>query len=80
MGHFLVLNLSSQIKDILENPQTALARNVSPSGFFNDINSGMQYEKLIRSGEPGKDDISLLWCDGIPVFKSSKCQLWPIQC
>lgn len=80
-SYFLVLNLSSQIKDILENPQTALAINVSPSGVFNDIHSGTQYEKLIRSGETSEDDVSLLWnCDGIPVFKSSKCQLWPIQC
>ncbi|XP_048866561.1 uncharacterized protein LOC125739986 isoform X2 [Brienomyrus brachyistius] len=31
-SYFLVLNLSSQIKDILEKPQTALAGNVSPSG------------------------------------------------
>ncbi len=54
---------------------------MSGDGVINDIHSGGEYEKLIRSGEICDDDVSLLWnCDGIPVFKSSKCQLWPIQC
>lgn len=80
-SYFLVLNLSSQIKDILENSKNNLDRKMSTNGIINDIHSGMEYEKLIRSGKISKEDVSLLWnCDGIPVFKSSKCQLWPIQC
>ncbi|XDV23432.1 hypothetical protein PO909_028010 [Leuciscus waleckii] len=79
--YFLVLKLSSQIKDILENPKNTLERKMSSNGIINDIHSGIEYEKLIRSGKISEEDVSLLWnCDGIPVFKSSNCQLWPIQC
>lgn len=54
---------------------------MSTNGIINDINSGIEYEKLIRSCKISEEDVSLLWnCNGIPVFKSSKCQLWPIQC
>ncbi|XP_056604162.1 uncharacterized protein LOC130420694 [Triplophysa dalaica] len=80
-SYFLVLKLSGQIKDILESPKNTLERKMSTNGIINDINSGMEYEKLIRAGKIDKEDVSLLWnCDGIPVFKSSKSQLWPIQC
>ncbi|XP_073723438.1 uncharacterized protein [Misgurnus anguillicaudatus] len=80
-SYFLVLKLSSQIKDILENSKNNLDRKMSNNGIINDIHSGIEYEKLIRSGKISKEDVSLLWnCDGIPVFKSSKCQLWPVQC
>ncbi|XP_058624866.1 uncharacterized protein LOC131536150 isoform X2 [Onychostoma macrolepis] len=80
-AYFLVLNLSSQIKDILENPKNTLDRKRSTNGIISDIHSGMEYEKLIRSGKISEEDVCLLWnCDGIPVFKSSNCQLWPIQC
>lgn len=79
--YFLVLKLSSQIKDILQSPKITLERQMSTNGIINDIHSGMEYEKLIRTGKISKEDVSLLWnSDGIPVFKSSKSQLWPIQC
>ncbi len=80
-AYFLVLNLSSQIKDILENPKNTLERKRSTNGIISDVQSGMEYENLIRSGKMSEEDVSLLWnSDGIPVFKSSSCQLWPIQC
>lgn len=80
-SYFLVVSLSSQIKEILEKPNIQIARDVSTPGFISDIQSGGEYRKLKERGEIAKDDISLLWnCDGIPVFKSSKCQIWPIQC
>ncbi|KAJ8355072.1 hypothetical protein AAFF_G00101560, partial [Aldrovandia affinis] len=80
-SYFLVVNVSSQMKEILEKPNIQISRDVSTPGFISDIQCGGEYRKLKDSGEIGKNDISLLWnCDGIPVFKSSKCQIWPIQC
>lgn len=36
---------------------------------------------LCDSGVLGKDDFTLIWnFVGAPVFKSSKCSIWPIQC
>lgn len=79
-SYFLVLSLTLQLKDILENPQTSLAKSLCTMA-VTDIQSGREYQKLIQSGDMGKDDISLIWnCDGISVFRSSKCQLWPVQC
>nr|XP_023701086.1 uncharacterized protein LOC111861049 isoform X1 [Paramormyrops kingsleyae]XP_023701087.1 uncharacterized protein LOC111861049 isoform X1 [Paramormyrops kingsleyae]XP_023701088.1 uncharacterized protein LOC111861049 isoform X1 [Paramormyrops kingsleyae]XP_023701089.1 uncharacterized protein LOC111861049 isoform X1 [Paramormyrops kingsleyae] len=80
-SYFLVLNLTSQIKDVLENPNLSWCKKVKSEGELCDIQYGMEYQKLVCSGDLGENDISLLWnCDGIPVFKSSKCQIWPIQC
>ncbi|XP_063064685.1 uncharacterized protein LOC134456944 [Engraulis encrasicolus] len=80
-SYFIVLDLASQIKDILESPQTTVTKNVSANGVFTDIQSGLQYKKLIGTEDVGESHISLLWnTDGIPIFKSSKSQLWPIQC
>ncbi|CAL8301741.1 unnamed protein product [Gadus morhua 'NCC'] len=77
-SYFLVVILSSQIKEILENPNIHISRHTSTPGFICDIQCGVEYRKLKDSGEIGEDDISLLWnCDGIPVFKSSKCQIYP---
>ncbi|KAK9976617.1 hypothetical protein ABG768_021822 [Culter alburnus] len=75
---FLVLSLSSQLKDILENPNVTLSRQTtSEKDVLNDIQCGAEYIKC----QLGEYDISLLWnYDGIPVFKSSKYQVWPIQC
>lgn len=53
---------------------------MSTNGIIIDINSGIEYEKLIRSGKISEDVSLLCDCNGIPVFKCSKCQLWPIQC
>lgn len=67
---FLVLSLSSQLKDILENPSLTLSRHTTAEKeVLNDIQCGAEYRKLRENGQLGDCDISLLWnCDGIPIF------------
>lgn len=79
--YFLVLPLRSQIEQILQEHSASLTRHDSNLGILSDIQSGEEYKKLLDSGVLGKDDLTLIWnCDGAPVFKSSKCSIWPIQC
>lgn len=78
---FLVLSLASQIKTLLEQKQASLKKVVPVADTISDIQCGDEYQKLKESGALGEDDISLIWnCDGIPLFRSSKYQIWPIQC
>lgn len=79
---FLVLSLSSQLRDILENPSLSVSRQTTDmKDVLNDIQCGDEYRKLRVNGQLGECDISLLWnCDGIPIFRSSNYQVWPIQC
>lgn len=78
---FLVLSLASQIKTLLEEKQTKIQKDWLNSDTISDIQCGDEYQKLKESGAMGEDDISLIWnCDGIPLFRSSKYQIWPIQC
>ncbi len=80
-SYFLAASLSTQIKEILEKPKIKISGHAKIPGYISDIQCGREYRKFKDSGEIAEDDISLLWnCDGIPVFKSSKCQIWPIQC
>ena len=80
-SYFLVISLSLQIKEILENPNIKIQTHTSTPGLICDVQCGGEYRRLKDSGEIGDDDISLIWnTDGIPVFKSSRCQIWPIQC
>lgn len=44
---------------------------------YEDVYDGTEYKKIERN----LFDLSILWnCDGLPIFKSSSFQLWPIQC
>ncbi|KAL7379236.1 hypothetical protein ABVT39_024702 [Epinephelus coioides] len=79
--YFLVLPLRAQIKQLLQEHSASLKVKTKTLGILSDIQSGEEYQKLCDSGVLGKDDLTLIWnCDGAPVFKSSKCSIWPIQC
>ena len=79
--YFLVLPLHGQIKQLLEEHAVSLNEKTTTPGVLSDIESGQEYQKLCVTGVLAKDDLSLIWnCDGAPVFKSSKCSIWPIQC
>ncbi|XP_037399157.1 uncharacterized protein LOC108414945 [Pygocentrus nattereri] len=79
--YFLVLPLYAQIKQLLQEHGVSLNKKTRTFGVLSDIQSGEEYQKLCDSGVLGKDDLTLIWnCDGAPVFKSSKCSIWPIQC
>lgn len=73
--------MSSQVKTLLEQKHTSLKRDGPEADTISDIQFSDEYQKLKESGAMGKDDISLIWnFDGIPVFNSSKYQIWPMQC
>lgn len=78
---FLVIPLHTQIKQLLQEHDVSLTEKNRSIGVLTDIQSGEEYQKLCDSGVIGEDDLTLIWnCDGAPVFKSSKCSIWPIQC
>lgn len=79
--YFLVFLLYAQIKQLLQEHGVSLNEKTWTFGVLSDIQYGEEYQKLCDSGVLGKDDITLIWnCDAAPVFKSSKCSIWPIQC
>ncbi|XP_030231849.1 uncharacterized protein LOC115557858 isoform X3 [Gadus morhua] len=79
--YFLVIPLHAQIKQLLQEHDVNLTEKSRSFDVLTDIQSGGEYQKLCDSGVLGKDDLTLIWnCDGAPVFKSSKCSIWPIQC
>ncbi|XP_029903862.1 uncharacterized protein LOC115356780 isoform X2 [Myripristis murdjan] len=79
--YLIVLPLYGQIKQLLEVHDVTLNEKTTTTGVFSDTESGQEYQKLCDTGVLRKDDLSLIWnCDGAPVFKSSKCSIWPIQC
>lgn len=79
--YFLVLPLHAQIQQLLQEYGVNLNEKTRTCGVLSDIQSGEEYQMLCDSGVLGKDDLTLIWnCDGAPVFKSSKCSIWPIQC
>lgn len=79
--YFFVIPPHAQIKQLLQEHDVSLIEKSRSSGVLTDIQSGGEYQKLCDSGVLGKDDLTLIWnCDGAPVFKNSKCSIWPIQC
>nr|XP_043896366.1 uncharacterized protein LOC122778476 isoform X1 [Solea senegalensis] len=79
--YFIVIPLHAQIKQLLQEHDVSLTEKSRSFGVLTDIQSGGEYQKMCDSGILGKDDMTLIWnCDGAPVFKSSKCSIWPIQC
>ena len=53
-----------------------------PDGFIHDIYDGCEYRKYVQSGflsTCNKANVSLtLNTDGINIYRSSKCSLWPV--
>ncbi|XP_051580549.1 uncharacterized protein LOC127456206 [Myxocyprinus asiaticus] len=79
--YFLVLPLYAQIQQLLQEHGVSLNEKTRTFGVLSDIQSGEDYQMLCVSGVLGKDDLTLIWnCDGAPVFKTSKCSIWPVQC
>lgn len=45
-----------------------------------DVTDGLCHRELSQKQNLGPQDLTLIWnTDGVPVFKSSKSQLWPLQ-
>ncbi|XP_071478459.1 uncharacterized protein [Diadema antillarum] len=61
--------------------ETILNRDLTGAGDdITDITDGRMYKELKRAGILSeRENFSLLWnTDGVPVFKSSQCSIWPV--
>lgn len=77
---FMYLNLSDQLKDILENHNIKLCKPdlTEASCSFAGVMDGLQYKKAMKHFD---QPISITFsCDGVPAFKRSKYSLWPVLC
>ena len=85
-GHFFLhLPLEHQLRDMYQNSNLAslltyrFDRQKVASDHIEDIYDGTVYKKVM--GDKYSSHISLTWnTDGVPVFESSKYNMWPIQC
>ncbi|XP_059367669.1 uncharacterized protein LOC132106067 [Carassius carassius] len=85
-GSFMIyLPLSSSLKDVLESLKKNSQQLINKAEWewddtIRDIFDGDVMREHIQNKTTGPWDLTLLWnCDGIPVFESSQCSLWPIQ-
>ena len=82
-GFFMYLPLTSQLTDMFENHDVAcniVKVNQRVHDNFSDIYDGKVYRETMLF-EQDYEYISLTFnCDGVPIFKSSSCCIWPILC
>jgi len=79
---FMYVPLRKQLTDLFENHNVS-AEIINPKlrqmQIITDIYDGELYKDAMSGAAPS--DISLTFnCDGVPVFKSSSCAIWPILC
>ena len=84
---FLYVPLQRQLTNLLMDPEihsqltNRNLQDITQSNVISDITSSMLYRQLIQHHHLSCNDISITWnADGIPIFKSSKYSIWPIQC
>ena len=84
--YFIEMSVKNQIVNLFsrdgfyEKLQYRFTRQKSSNANIEDIYDGRIYKKMFDDGLlSNPNNISFTWnTDGIPVFKSSKCSLWPI--
>ena len=84
--YFLYLPIEDQIRDLFCNEKLKnyltnrdIGRNTQ-SANISDITSSVLYRELVEQHNFSSNDLSLTWnTDGVPVFKSSRFSIWPIQ-
>ena len=81
-----MVNVKHEIAQLIEDNHEyydkVVREKVQNCENFEDITDGVLYNKLVNS-LPKNDKLNFATCtfntDGSPVFKSSKCSIWPIQ-
>lgn len=85
---FVTISMAEQLKTLFETRKDIQMnlnyRNerVTETGKIKDILDGLAYKKLMEQGGilSDKNNFSITFnTDGAPVFKSSKCSIWPLQ-
>lgn len=77
---FLYIPIADQLKTLLEKHGMSdfFYEDKSHEDNYLDIHQGIKYKEMFQNKSPF--DLSLVWnCDGVPLFKSSKTSIWPIQ-
>lgn len=84
---FLTTSLVSQVEGLLNRPDISSQlsykedRQKVHENNLEDIFDGLVYQELFNPGGPLHDTTNLTYTfntDGMPIFSSSKCSLWPI--
>lgn len=80
---FLYMPLVEQLSDLLSMSDVSKhlkGKKTRKDGSISDIMDGALYQQLLSEGKLDKDTLSVIWnCDGVPVFRSSKYSIWPLQ-
>lgn len=75
--HTCFSSLPSDSRSLLKTPSTIPVRPVNP-GFYHHIGIGSSLQKMLES-IPSLSEVKLMLnIDGLPLFKSSTGELWPI--
>ena len=84
--YFIYVPLQQQIEAVLSNSKlypyftNRDLETVLNCEYVNDVSTSSLYKELIRKHGLSSNDLTLTWnTDGIPVFKSSKYSIWPLQ-
>lgn len=81
-GHFfLCASLKDHLKDVLRRLGTELLpKSVNHGNNIKDVMDGKLYQNFLKQGALAADDLTLSWnCDGVRIFNSSICEIWPLQ-
>ena len=84
---FAIMDAKNEIKDLIEKNakyyiSVISGENRAGNGYLKDIHDGRYYHNFRQSlnGDDRNNYATLTFnSDGSPVFKSSKCSVWPIQ-
>ncbi|XP_031695583.1 uncharacterized protein LOC116377955 isoform X1 [Anarrhichthys ocellatus] len=78
---FLSASLKDLLKGILKiHGIDLIPKTVNQGKDIKDVMDGKMYQNLLKQGKLAADDLTLLWnCDGVPIYDSDICSIWPLQ-
>lgn len=84
ISFFALINPSVQISDLLSQNSKyyddCIYRRVYEHTTIRDIYDGLKYQEFVQSlGDDKHNFVSAIFnTDGVPLFKSSRCSIWPL--